>query len=113
MRSLLPKIHLLTYAKLSLTMKNLIKIFVFTVSVKKYYISSQNDSNIVHIQDFMFGVGRTKTFYPPYLSFWTCLSVIFVKMWVYLSIPFMFMIYAHNILNYYVSDEIMRMCRAW
>ena len=42
---------------------------IFTVSLKKYYISSQNDSNIVHIQDFMFGVGPTKTFYSPYLSF--------------------------------------------
>ena len=43
--------------------------FVFTVSVKKYYISFQNDSNIVHIQHFMFGVVPTKMFYSPYLSF--------------------------------------------
>ena len=42
---------------------------IFTVSLKKYYISFQNDSNIVHIQDFMFGVVPTKTFYSPYLSF--------------------------------------------
>ena len=25
----------------------------------------------------------------------------------------MFMIYSHDILKYYISDEIMRMCRAW
>ena len=42
---------------------------IFTVSLKKYYISSQNDSNIVQIQHFMFGVVPTKMFYSPYLSF--------------------------------------------
>ena len=42
---------------------------VFTVSVKKYCISSQNDSNILHIQHFMFVIGHTKTFLFSLLVF--------------------------------------------
>jgi hypothetical protein len=56
-----PKIHLMTSYLETLRVKKLIKMRFFTIKI--YYISSQNDPNITHTKNYIWGKSHFKI--PP------------------------------------------------